>query len=101
MGTFCRGLLVVTMIGWFGDPAQAEWQNALKPQESPAGQVTVASSGQPQAWIQIPGQPTPQETNAAAELRHWLREMTGATLEITSAQAPGNYIGIRNLWVAN
>jgi Domain of unknown function (DUF4838) len=75
--------------------AQADWVNALKPQGKPAGQVKVVKVGKPQGGIQLPDHPTPQETNAAVELRHWIKELTGATLEIKSGKARGSRFAIR------
>jgi hypothetical protein len=75
--------------------AQADWVNALKPQGKPAGQVKVVKVGKPQGGIQLPDHPTPQETNAAVELQHWIKELTGATLEIKSGKARGSRFAIR------
>jgi hypothetical protein len=75
--------------------AQADWVNALKPPGKPAGKVTLVKAGKPQGGIQLPDQPTPQETNAAVELQHWVKEMTGATLEIKSGKGGGSRIAIR------
>ena len=75
--------------------AQADWVNSLKPQGKPAGKVKVVKAGKPQGGIQLPDHPTPQETNAAAELQHWVKEMTGATLGIKSGKARGSCIVIR------
>ncbi len=78
-----------------GVSAQADWANSLKPQGTPAGRVTVVKAGKPQGNIQIPSQPTAQETNAAVELQHWIKEITGATLEIKSGKAGGGRVAIR------
>jgi hypothetical protein len=75
--------------------AQADWVNALKPQGMPAGRVKVVKAGKPQGGIQLPDRPTPQETNAAVELRHWIKELTGATLEIKAGKAGGSRFAIR------
>src|SRR5512137_1095662 len=75
--------------------AQAEWVNTLKPQGKPAGQVKVVKAGKPQGGIQLPDRPTPQETNAAVELQHWIKELTGATLEIKSGKASRSRFAIR------
>ena len=75
--------------------AQADWVNALKPQGKPAGQVMVVNEGKSQGGIQLPDRPTPQETNAAVELQHWIKELTGATLEIKSGKARGSRFAIR------
>jgi hypothetical protein len=75
--------------------AQADWVNALKPQGKPAGQVKVVKAGKPQGGIQLPDRPTPMETNAAVELQHWIKELTGATLDIKAGKAGGSRIAIR------
>jgi hypothetical protein len=75
--------------------AQPDWINALKPQGKPAAQVKVVKAGKPQGGIQLPDQPTPQETNAAIELQHWIKEMTGAKLEIKSGKGGGTRFAIR------
>jgi hypothetical protein len=75
--------------------AQADWVNALKPQGKPAGQVMVVNAGKSQGGIQLPDHPTPQETNAAAELQHWIKELTGASLPIKSGKASGSRIAVR------
>src|ERR1035441_1996856 len=74
---------------------QAEWVNALKPQGKPAGRVEVVKAGQPRGGIQLPVRATPQETNAAVELQHWIKELTGATLDIKAGRARGSRIAIR------
>ena len=75
--------------------AQGHWVNTLKPQGKPAGQVKVVKSGKPQGGIQLPEHPTPQETNAAAQLQLWIKEMTGATLPINAGKATGIRLAIR------
>src|ERR1017187_9497786 len=75
--------------------AQADWVNALTPQGKPAGPVKVVKAGKPQGGIQLPDRPTPQETNAAVELQHWIKELTGATLDIKAGKAGGSRIAIR------
>ena len=74
--------------------AQAEWVNALKPQGKPAGKLKIVKAGKPKSGIQLPDHPTPQETNAAVELQHWIKEMTGATLPISSGKARRSRLAI-------
>src|ERR1035438_7328234 len=74
--------------------AQAVWVNALKPEGKAAGAVKVVKAGKPQGGIQLPVRATPQETNAAIELQHWIKELTGATLEIQSGRARGSRFAI-------
>ena len=80
-------LYAATVASFLCSSAQAEWVNALKPQGKPAGKVKVVKAGKPQGGIQLPDRPTPQETNAAVELQHWIRELTGATMEIKTGKA--------------
>ncbi len=75
--------------------AQAEWVNTLKPQGKPAGPVKVVKAGKPQGGIQLPEHATPQETNAAAQLQLWIKEITGATLPIKAGKASGIRFAIR------
>ena len=55
----------------------------------------MVKSGKPKSTIQLPEHPTPQETNAAAQLQLWIKEMTGATLGVTSGKAGRGSIAIR------
>lgn len=73
----------------------AEWRNALKPKGEPAGRVTVVEGGKPACAIQCPAQPTNPEKKAAADLQHWMKDMTGATLEIVLGDTAANSIVIR------
>ncbi len=79
---FCAVLFCVAC-----SSARAEWTNTLKPLGRPAGHVKIVKRGQLQGGIQLPAQPTPQETNAAVELQHWVKEMTGATLPINAGSS--------------
>ena len=75
--------------------ARADWVNALKPQSKPAEPVKVVEAGKPLGGIQLPNHPTPQETSAAVELQPWVRELTGATLDIKSGKAGRSWFAIR------
>jgi hypothetical protein len=86
-------LCVVGICAW-ACSSRAQWQNALQPDGPPAGQLTVARAGQPQAVIHLPDPATPQQTNAAGQLQRWLREITGATLPIQSGKPGTNSIRI-------
>jgi hypothetical protein len=85
-------LLLVTLLG---ASARAEWVNTLKPPGKPARPVRVVKGGRAQGGIQIPTHPTPQETNAAAQLQLWIKELTGATLGINSSKASRGCFAIR------
>ena len=74
--------------------AQTEWQNSLKPEGKPAIRLTVAKDGRAAATIYIPTHATAPETKAAQELQHWLKEITGATVEIKSGKASRNSINL-------
>src|SRR5688500_4055112 len=56
--------------------------HALKPAGEPAATLTIVRDGAPAYTIALPPQPTPPEKKAAEDLRHWVREMTGATLSL-------------------
>lgn len=75
--------------------ARAQWVNTLQPQGKPAGQVKVVTRGKAQGGIQLPEHPTPQETNAAAQLQFWIKEITGATLEVRSGKTRGSRLLVR------
>ena len=87
-------LWVGIVVSFLCASAQADWVNTLKPQGKPAGKVKVVKAGKAQGGIQLPVRPTPQETNAAVELQHWIKEMTGATLEIKTGKAGGSRFDI-------
>jgi Domain of unknown function (DUF4838) len=88
-------LMAILITGLSCAGVQAQWTNSLKPPGKPAGKVRVVKAGKVQGGIQIPDHPTPQETNAAVELQHWVKEMTGATLPINIGKARGSRIAIR------
>ena len=88
-------LCIISVASLLCVSAQAEWVNALKPQGRPAGQVKVVKGGKPLGGIQLPAHPTPQETNAAVELQYWIKELTGAALEIKTGKAGGCRFAIR------
>ena len=67
--------------------ARAEWVNSLQPAGRPAGHITVVKAGKVQGPILLPAHPTPQETNAAVELQHWIKAITGAELPIHTGKA--------------
>lgn len=64
--------------------AHAELHNTLKPKGKPGEPVKIVSEGKPLGAIQLPERPTPQQKKAAGDLQYWIREITGATLDITS-----------------
>ncbi len=75
--------------------AHGEWRNALAPEGAPAGRLTVVEKGKPSVAIGLPAQPTGPERKAAADLQHWIREITGATLDIVSGDGKSPGIAIR------
>lgn len=88
------GACLITFLAVGHGSAQTQWQNSLKPEGKPATRLKVVANGKPAVTIQLPAQPTPPETKAAGELQHWVREITGATLEIKSGLAGWNSIGL-------
>lgn len=75
--------------------SMAEWQNALKPVGESTGQFMVVKDGQPLVGIMCPKQATTQDKKAAVDLQTWIKEITGATLEISFGKARGKMILIR------
>jgi formylglycine-generating enzyme required for sulfatase activity len=63
-------------------PAHTGWQNALKPRGEPGPELQLASAGKALYNIVLPQQATPQEEKAAADLAHWLLEMTEADFAV-------------------
>ncbi|MBP7934959.1 MAG: DUF4838 domain-containing protein [Phycisphaerae bacterium] len=87
-----NGIVVVAAV--YCGMAQAEWRNTLKPEGEPAGEVKVVEAGKSVGVIQCPAQPTGPERKAAADLQQWIKEMTGAALEIAFGGATSNGIVI-------
>src|SRR5438094_903832 len=82
-----RGVMKSTMIAialLFCSVASAEWHNALKPTGPAGGPLTIVENGEAKYSIVLPAEPTTQEKKAADDLRHWVREMTGADLKISA-----------------
>ena len=91
---FCR-MFAVLMLAVVAVSARAEWVNSLKPAGKAGKPVKVVKSSKPVGTIAIPGSPTPQETNAAAQLQFWVKEMTGATLPIKRGKAGSSSVTIQ------
>lgn len=92
----CKLILCTLTISLLCGTALGEWQNALKPKPGgPAVQLKVVENGKPVCIIQSSPDATPQEKKAAADLQHWIKEMTGAELQIGPADAGTNRIAIR------
>lgn len=72
--------------------ASAGWENALRPVGKPAAPVVLVKSGKPAASIQLPTAPTPPEQKAAADLQHWIQDITGAKLPVVTGDVTGNTI---------
>ncbi len=68
-------------------PAQAQWQNALKPAGKPGAALTIVKKDKPLAVIQTPAQPTGPEQKAAADLQQWIQVITGVTVPIGQQKA--------------
>jgi hypothetical protein len=56
--------------------------NALKPSGEPAAKLTIVENATPRYSIALPASATSQEKKAAEDLQQWIKEMTGATLEL-------------------
>jgi hypothetical protein len=76
------------------DGTGRKWRNTLKPAGTPAAGIKFVTHGKPRGVIQIPVHPTSEETKAAADLQHWISQMTGATLPLTSVTGEQNTIEI-------
>lgn len=71
-----------------------KWRNSLKPPGTPSPGIKFVTHGKPRGVIQLPAQPTSEETKAATDLQHWISQMTGATLPLTSVRGEQNTIQI-------
>ncbi len=60
------------------------WVNSLKPQGKPGPPLTLATEGKSDYTILLPAKPGTQEEKAAADLAHWLHEMTGAEFPVVA-----------------
>ncbi|MBD3184544.1 DUF4838 domain-containing protein [Candidatus Poribacteria bacterium] len=58
------------------------WHNSLKPRGQAGPEITLSVSEETDYLIVIPDESTTQEKKAAADLAHWLQEITGATFPI-------------------
>src|SRR5436190_19505629 len=65
--------------------AHGEWQNSLKPAGSVVGEVVLVKEGKPVRPIRITSNATVIEKNAAAELQHWVEQISTACPTITTA----------------
>jgi len=63
-------------------PQNGTWQNALKPQGEPGPELLLAADSKALYNILLPKQTTTQEEKAAADLAHWLQEITGAEFKV-------------------
>ena len=59
-----------------------QWRNSLKPEGQVSTEVTLSVAGATDYSIVIPDVATTQEKKAAADLAHWLQEMTGAEFPV-------------------
>jgi hypothetical protein len=67
--------------------SHGQWKNSLRPSGASAGEVTLVTEGKPVATILISADAGEPVKKAAEELRHWIKELTTATLEITTSDA--------------
>jgi hypothetical protein len=65
--------------------AQGEWQNSLKPVGPEIGEVVLVKEGKSVRPIRIATAATTSEKNAAAELQHWIEQISTARVTITTA----------------
>jgi hypothetical protein len=71
-------LLVVTGV------AMGEWQNSLKPIGQLSREVVLAQPRKPARPIRLTPNATAIEKNAAAELQHWIEQITTARPDVTT-----------------
>lgn len=89
-------ILMAVLSSALGDSAIAEWQNSLKPKGEPAKlPLPLVVDGKPAAGILCPENANSNDKVAAQELQKWIKEITGATLQIYYGGAPGRNIIIR------
>lgn len=86
--TWTAGLAVI-VTGLLCGAVNGEWRNAMKPHGEPAGRLILVEGGKPACVIQCAAQPTGPERKAARDLQQWIREMTGATVEIADVERSG------------
>jgi hypothetical protein len=72
----------------------AEWRNSLKPKGQPSSPLTLVRDGRPVYSIALPANASPVEKGAAADLQHWVKEITGATLPISDTSDQADVIRI-------
>jgi formylglycine-generating enzyme required for sulfatase activity len=68
-------------------PLNDSWQNVLKPKGEPGPELPLASAGRAFYDIVLHERATSQEEKAAADLAHWLEEMTGAKFTVRRESA--------------
>jgi hypothetical protein len=82
--------ILMTCVG-----ARAQWKNSLAPAGKASEPMTLVENGEANYSILLAEKPTPQDKKAAEGLQHWVAEITGTSLEVTSKQAPGkNYLSL-------
>ena len=65
--------------------ASGEWQNSLKPTGPPGSEIVLVKDRKSVRPILLAPNATTIEKNAAAELQHWIEQITTARPEITTA----------------
>jgi hypothetical protein len=78
------GLLLLLCRLGAGDTTHAAWPNAMKPKGTPGPVLTLVKDGRGAFAVLVPVKPTTVEKKAAEELQHWVKEITGATLQIVN-----------------
>ncbi len=82
----CLGVLAI----WFSlgvtGFAGGEWQNSLKPVGTPGREIVLVKDGQAARPIRLTANATDVEKFAAAELQHWIEQITTARPAITTSR---------------
>jgi hypothetical protein len=64
--------------------AFGERKNSLKPVGAPAGEMLIVDTGMPRCAIRVDATDAGRASKAAAELQHWIKQISGAKVEIVT-----------------
>jgi hypothetical protein len=86
-------LLAIVTASRSNQPATT-WRNSLHPRGKPGRELELVTNGQPKYAIALTEKPTPQETFAADNLRHWVKEITGGEMSFVTTKPAGPFVRI-------
>jgi hypothetical protein len=81
--SFAACVVCFSLVAW--STTRGEWQNSLKPAGQPANEFLLVKEGKSVRPIRLTANATIIEKNAAAELQHWIEQITRARPAITPA----------------